>query len=190
MISPSEIDSIEEIGELSGAPIRLIRTIGGLVLATGRLSARDSQDSILASGSHRGIVKFSLEKKFAGKAAFNLMKNHAVESPVLDHSESLPPLLKAKGYELLTTRGAAGIVVYLNKDGRDVSQYVALHKGEEFFMQEPIFSRIAEAKVAQALGITRPVIEAIVKDAKRLDGKRVHLGTIKEGKATLSIEIG
>lgn len=188
MIQPNEIENIEEIGQLQGNPIKLVKTIGGLFIATGKLPGRQNQE-ILASGSHKGIVKYSLEKKFAGTATFQLQKNMAAEAPIKDYTEKLPELMQKNGYELLTSRGATGLVAFLNKDGMDVSQYVALQKGEEFFLQEPIFCRIPEAKMAQALGVTRSAIEAVLTDVLRLDGTKLHIGPFENGKALQVIHV-
>lgn len=188
MVTPQEIEKIEDIGEINGQPIKMIQTIGGLFIATGVLPGRNKQE-VLAQGSHRGIVKYSLEKKFAGQAAFALQKNISAEAPIRDYSERLPELMRKHGYELLTSRGASGVVAFLNKDGKDVSQYVALQKGEEFFVQEPIFSRIPEAKMAQALGVTKSALEALLSDALILDGKKMHVGPFEQGKPHLTISI-
>lgn len=188
MVQPKEIESIEEVGQIQGLPIKLVKLIGGLFLATGRAPGQ-AQESVLASGSHKGIVKFSLEKKFAGNAQFQLAKNIQAEAPIRDYTNTLPELMQKHGYELLTSRGGSGIVAFLNKNGLDVSQYVALQKGDEFYLQEPIFSRIPEAKMAQAFGVTRPAVEAILSDALKLEGSKLHIGPFDEGKASTTIHI-
>lgn len=188
MVQPNEIEEVTDIGELGGAPIKLVKTIGGLFIATGLLNGK-TQPEVLASGSHRGIVKYSLEKKYGGVATFNLAKSSNPEAPIRDYTEKLSENMQKHGFELLTSRGASGVVAFLNKDGLDVSQYVAIQKGEEFFLQEPIFSRIPEAKMAQAFGVTSSALNAILSDAKNLNGKKLHIGPFKDGKALLTINI-
>lgn len=185
MIHPNEISDIEEIGQIQSAPIQLIKTIGGLFIATAQMPGRNEPE-VLAQGSHKGIVKYSLEKKFQNQATFQLIKSNEVAPPIRDYTEKLPEILAKKGFGLITARNDSGIVAVLNKDGEDVTKFIALKKNEDFYLQEPIFAKHQEAKMAQAMGVTRPVVEAILSDVLKMDGKSL---TIKLGDLDKEISV-
>lgn len=190
MINPSEVENIEVIGELQGSPIKMIKLIGGLYLISGK-ERNQAKETCLASGSHPAIVKHTVEKKYRGQAHFQMQKSEIDEAPVKDQTSKLPETLVKKGFELYSTKTGKGVTVILNKDGKDVTQYQTLAKGEEHILQSPLFSKVRDAKFAQGLGVSTSVIETIVEEIHAMDGKKLSIGPFdQDGTPSSYIEIG
>lgn len=112
MIKDSEIDSIEEIGRLSGRPVKLIRTLGGFYIAIGSPNGREEA---LAAGSHPAIVKFNLKKKYSN-IHFSFHKSeHKPEPTIKDYTNLLPKPLVNKGFSFYSVSDLSKTEFYLNK---------------------------------------------------------------------------
>jgi hypothetical protein len=130
MIRPSEIKSVEEIGTLENSPVKMIRTIGGLWVATGRPRGR-KDDEAIAAGSHPAIVKHNIEKTFGQNYQPHMHKSEgAVEPKVLDHTSKLEKSLIDKGYTLHSVQADTAVDFILSKSGVEVLKHEALVKSD------------------------------------------------------------
>jgi len=114
-IAPNEIESIEDVGMMNGAPVKLLRTKGGFHIAVGRQNGKQI-DEALAAGSHPAIVKYNLEKQYT---AFQpaLMKSEVSLNPavVTKHSHFLSDDLKKSGHDVYSVQSGTNIEFQITK---------------------------------------------------------------------------
>lgn len=122
-IGNNEISSVEEIGTLSGHPVRLVRTKGGFWIAISRKRGRISEEA-LGAGSHPAIVKYNLEKQYPDFEP-NMMKSENFVEPIVDkHSHFLPEELRHSGHYIFSVQTGSSIEFHITKNN------VALAKAE------------------------------------------------------------
>ena len=168
MIRPSEIKSIEEIGTLENSPVKLIRTIGGLWVATGRRRGK-KQEEALAAGSHPAIVKYNMEKMFGATYQPLMAKSEgAIEPKVSEHTSQLSKRLIDKGYTLFSVQADSQIDFILSKSGIEVLKHEALIKGESLDFQAMKPKALEHAQEAIKNDATRSVIMAAIDKASEL----------------------
>lgn len=114
-ITPNEIESIEDVGMMNGAPVKILRTKGGFHIAVGRNQGKQV-DEALAAGSHPAIVKYNLEKQYA---AFQpaMMKSEVSVNPavVTKHSHFLSEDLKKSGHDVYSIQSGTNIEFQITK---------------------------------------------------------------------------
>lgn len=114
-ITPNEIESIEDVGMMNGAPVKILRTKGGFHIAVGRNQGKQI-DEALAAGSHPAIVKYNLEKQYA---AFQpaMMKSEVSLAPavVVNHSHFLSEDLKKSGHDVYSVQTGTNIEFQITK---------------------------------------------------------------------------
>lgn len=114
-ITPNEIESIEEVGMMNGAPVRMLRTKGGFHIAVGRQNGKMIEEA-LAAGSHSAIVKYNLEKQYTGFQPA-LMKSEVSMSPavVTKHSHYLSDDLQKSGHDVYSIQSGTHIEFQITK---------------------------------------------------------------------------
>jgi len=114
-ITPNEIESIEDVGMMNGAPVKMLRTKGGFHIAVGRNQGK-MVDEALAAGSHPAIVKYNLEKQYL---AFQpaMMKSEISLNPavVTKHTHYLSEDLKKSGHDLYSIQSGTNIEFQITK---------------------------------------------------------------------------
>jgi hypothetical protein len=114
-ITPNEIESIEDVGMMNGAPVKMLRTKGGFHIAVGRNQGK-MIDEALAAGSHPAIVKYNLEKQYL---AFQpaMMKSEISINPavVTKHSHYLSDDLKKSGHDVYSIQSGTNIEFQITK---------------------------------------------------------------------------
>ena len=117
-IRPNEVESIEDIGELNGHPVRMARLHGGLCVAIGRNSGADEA---LAAGSHPAIVRYNVEKNFRGFQP-SMMKSEADQFEIREHTHALGA---GSPYGLYSLKKNNEIDFVLTKSGVEKLRYTA-----------------------------------------------------------------
>ncbi len=120
-ITENDIDSVEEHGMLDGAPIKIIRTKGGLVMAVGKLRGKP-KDEVLTAGSHIAIVRYNLEKAYP-QYQLPMMKSEGMEiDPIVDkHSHFLSDDLRKSGHDIFSIQTGNEIDFHVTKFNNSVS---------------------------------------------------------------------
>lgn len=171
-IRPSEIVSIEEIGELDGSPVRLLRTSGGLFMATGKLKGKAS-DEALAAGSHPAIVKYNLEKQHRSfRPAMN--KSETNHEEVIGLSELLPAHVRSQGYDLYEIRKSEGASYFITKFGSEVSSYKTVPTDSTLKIEVT-----GGPLPAEASGAAHGVMQAAAREAVRLGKQEIEFQKLK-----------
>jgi hypothetical protein len=120
-IVPSEVESIDEIGELNGKPVKMARLKGGLCIAIG---SQGGTEEALAAGSHPAIVRYNVEKNFRGFQPY-IMKSETEDKEVREHSYMLAAEAQKNGYALYSLKKNSEIEFVLTKSGVERLRYGA-----------------------------------------------------------------
>lgn len=120
-LTPNEVESIEDIGELNGSKVKLLRTRGGFIMALGRKKG-DASETCLGAGSHRAIVKYNLEKQFPDFHPSMEKSELASDSSTVDkHSHFLSDTLRKSGHDIYSIQNGNEIEFQVTKDNVKVS---------------------------------------------------------------------
>lgn len=178
MLKPEEIDFIEEIGDINGIPVKMIRSIGGFFAASGR-GPNDSKDTVLAAGSHGAIVKFELQKKFGKSFREHLNKSESTIQPIVfEKTNFLAPSLAKKGYSLYSMVTGSDVSMILSYYGDEILKQEGLVKSESLELKPQIsFSNIEKSKEAEENQISKSIIMAFAETAKDLNKKNIEYAT-------------
>jgi len=98
-ITPTEIEKVEECGQMNGRKVNLIKTKGGFWIATGKKKGSIG-DEALAAGSHPAIVKYNLEKQYPDFQPAMMKSEGYIEPIVEKHSHYLEDSLRKSGYDV------------------------------------------------------------------------------------------
>jgi hypothetical protein len=157
MINKEEIDSIEEVGNLDGEVVKMIRLKGGFHICTGKPRGK-KQEEVLAAGSHPAIVKYKIEKQYPDFRP-SMMKNEAcADNSIVDrHSHFLSDELRKSGHDLYSVQVDTNVNFYVTKNGITVSSASGQIVGDSLEIQKMNFSKdlsgaIAGAASEKALG--------------------------------------
>lgn len=136
-LNPNEIDTIEDAGQMNGAPVKLLRTKGGFWIATGRQRGKN-RDEALAAGSHPAIVKYNLEKQFAQDFQPAMMKSESAVNPavVTNHSHFLNDDLKKSGHDIYAIQTGMNIEFQVTKHDVKVASIQSSLEANELVISE------------------------------------------------------
>lgn len=178
MIKPEEIDFIEEIGDINGQPVKLIRVVGGFFAASGK-APNENRDSVLAAGSHSAIVKFELQKKYGKNFREHLQKSESkIEPVVFEKTNYLKNDLVKKGYSLYSVVTGSDVSVILSQYGNEVLKQDGLIKSESIEMVPQIsFSDLKKSREAIDSEVSKSLIMAMADTAISLNKKNIEYPT-------------
>lgn len=120
-ITPNEIDTIEDAGEMDNSPVKLIRTKGGFWIAVGRKRGQLKEEA-LAAGSHPAIVRFNLEKQYPDfHPTLAKSENLEIPSVAAKHSHFLSEDLRKSGHDLYSVQTGPNIEFQITKHNVKIS---------------------------------------------------------------------
>lgn len=134
-ILPNEVESVENIGTLDGAPVHMIRCAGGFYVSMGRPKGK-KEDEALAAGSHGAIVKYNVQKNFPDFQP-TLAKSEHDQENVIGFSELLPKDMRDRGYDMYMLEKHEQLQYVLAKHGTIVNSYNAQIKLESIQISKP-----------------------------------------------------
>lgn len=111
-ILENDIASIEPFGMMDGKPVNLVRTKGGLNLAT-RIGAR-GEDEVLGAASHQAILCYSIEQRFPSFQPM-LMKSEGIRLDAESHSHFLSDDLRKSGHDIYSVQNGDGVDFFITK---------------------------------------------------------------------------
>jgi hypothetical protein len=112
-ILEGDIDSVEPFGMMDGKPVNLVKTKGGLCLAT----AMDSkgQDTVLGAASHQAILCYSVEQRFPTFQPMMMKSEGLSKIPADSHSHFLSDDLRKSGYDIYSIQKGNDIEFVVTK---------------------------------------------------------------------------
>jgi hypothetical protein len=168
VIKPGEIKSVEDIGFLDSNPVKMVRTLGGLWVATGKLAGKKNEEA-LAAGSHPAIVKHNIEKMYGNKFQPTLAKSESMnEDKVTEHTDQLEATLSNKGYSLHSIQSNDQVSFIVSNRGIEVLKHTALIKSESLVFQQPEPKSYAKSEELLKSNITKSIILAAVDKANEM----------------------
>lgn len=160
-LKPSEIESIDEIGEMDGYPVRLVKCIGGFFMAIGK--NRSGQDEALAGGSHAAIVKYTLEKKYSSFRPAMEKSEFSNNEKVIGMSELVPKEFRNKGYDLHTLKKNEETEYVFSKHGSEIVTFKSFPLDNKLVVCSPNKT----VKPDESF-VTASLVKAVVREANSL----------------------
>ena len=139
-IHPNEIVSKELIGTLKDKPITMLRTRGGLYMAT-------DGSSVMAAGSHQAIVRHHMAKQHSEfKPALMKSASSLDNLSLISHSQFLSEDLKKSGYDIYSLQTGSYVNFHLTKHGMDIHVVNSTLKDNSLLVKTlPLESRFTKA---------------------------------------------
>lgn len=167
-LKPNEIEEVENIGQLGGHPVKMVKTIGGFWIVVGRPKGKE-RDEALAAGSHPAIVKYNVEKQFSDFQPVLAKSEAESASNVTGFTELLPHDMRKSGYEMYSLSKGSEIDYILTKYGSEVHSFKATMSGESLKFTK------AEKSLPESLrGFSRVVTAVATRHASQAGKKYVE----------------
>jgi hypothetical protein len=113
-ILENDIASTEPFGMMDGKQVNLVRTKGGLNLAT-------MGDQVLGAASHQAILCYTIEQRFPSFQPM-IMKSEGLRLNAESHSHFLTDNLRKSGHDLYSIQNGNSIEFYLTKQSLKVGE--------------------------------------------------------------------
>lgn len=135
-LKPSEIDSVENMGEIDGNGVNLVRTVGGLYLAVGKKKKTDPSQEVLGFGSHPAIVRYNVQKSISSFRPAMMKSEGEVESEIYQFSPLLGSSLVEKGFDLYTIKKSEDYEFVITKNQMEILKFNASQKDDVLDLQK------------------------------------------------------
>lgn len=117
-IHENDIASIEPFGMMDGKQVNLVRTKGGLNLAT--TSDKSGQDTVLGAASHQAILSYTIEQRFPSFQPM-IMKSEGLKLNAESHSHFLSDDLRKSGHDIYSIQNGNDIDFFITKQNIKVA---------------------------------------------------------------------
>lgn len=111
-ILENDITSVEPFGMLEGKPVNLVRTKGGLNLAT--MIDPTGEETVLGAASHQAILSYSVEQRFP-KFQPMIMKSEGNKVSAESHSHFLSDDLRKSGHDIYSIQNGNEVDFFVTK---------------------------------------------------------------------------
>lgn len=128
-ILENDIASVEPFGMIDGKPVNLVKTRGGLNLAT--VADAKGGETVLGAASHQAILCYTVEQQYPRFQPM-LMKSESEAKPLADsHSHFLSDEHRKAGIDIFSVQNGNSIEFYVTKLNMKVgSVNASLENGE------------------------------------------------------------
>lgn len=133
-ISENDIDSIEPFGMMDGKPVNLVRTRGGLNLAT-MMDAKGAE-TVLGAASHQAILCYSVEQRFPNFQPM-IMKSEGLKLSAENHSHFLSDDLRKSGHDIYSIQNGNAVDFYVTKQNMKVALVNSLIQDNYLNIESP-----------------------------------------------------
>jgi hypothetical protein len=160
-VNPEEIKEIKVIGRLFDNDVKLVKTIGGFLIAIGKKTKFSKSAEALAAGNHPAIVAHHIQKTFGSDFHPAMFKSEAdrLES-VEEKTNLLPSDAIQKGMKLFTLSKDHNYTVVLEKHGLTLGEYTLERNAQDLVIKNNKFNTKAlstENKSALAQSIAAAI---------------------------------
>ena len=111
-ILENDIASIEPFGMIDGKQVNLVKTRGGLNLAT-MMDAKGS-DQVLGAASHQAILCYTVEQRFPAFQPM-IMKSEGLKLSAESHSHFLSDDLRKSGHDIYSVQNGNEVEFFVTK---------------------------------------------------------------------------
>jgi len=118
-IDQNDITSIEPFGVLDGKSVSLVRTKGGLNLAT--MADAKGGDQVLGAASHQAILCYNIEQRFPSFQPALMKSEGGIKLSADNHSHFLSDNLRKSGHDIYSIQSGDNIDFYLTKQSIKVA---------------------------------------------------------------------
>lgn len=130
LLTPNEIDTIEDIGTLDKRPVKMIKCKGGFYIAIGKRKG-NPKDEALAVGSHRAIVKYNMEKQFPDFQPSLMKSEFANDNSIVDeHSHWLEEDLRKSGHGIYSIQDGNRVEFHITKNNAKLASVMSHFENE------------------------------------------------------------
>jgi hypothetical protein len=165
-ILENDIASIEPFGMLDGKPVNLVRTKGGLNLAT--MMDAKGQDSVLGAASHQAILCYTVEQRFPTFQPM-IMKSEGLKLNAESHSHFLSDDLRKSGHDIYSVQNGNHIEFYVTKQNIKVGYDNGKIEGDTLILTPPVFPHATD------MGLWNGLSKAVSEKALTSGLKRVRI---------------
>ena len=131
-ILENDIASVEPFGMMDGKQVNLVRTKGGLNLAT-MLDAKGA-DTVLGAASHQAILCYTIEQRFPSFQPM-IMKSEGLKLNAESHSHFLSDDLRKSGHDIYSVQNGNEIEFYVTKQNIRVGMANASIEGDSLHVK-------------------------------------------------------
>lgn len=124
-ILENDIASIEPFGMMDGRPVNLVRTKGGLNLAT--VMGKNGSEDVLGAASHQAILCYTIEQRFPSFQPM-IMKSEGLKFNAESHSHFLSDDLRKSGHDIYSIQNGDDIEFFVTKQNIKVGSANGLIK--------------------------------------------------------------
>lgn len=163
-IRPSEIDSVDSIGDLAGEQVKLVKTKGGLYIAVGRPRGKN-KDEVLAAGSHPAIVRYNIQKAFSGFQPSMMKSEAGIESIVAGVSDLLPKQMQNDQYDLYVIKKSNQVDFVLTKSQVEVLKFEGHLIDSDLIVFKP--EKLVTADIAPAVSAVSSAAAMVAIDEEK-----------------------
>lgn len=118
-ISDNDIASVEPFGIIEGKPVSLVKTKGGLNLAT--MEDSRGQDTVLGAASHQAILCYTIEQRFPKFQPMIMKSEGGIKFEAESHSHFLSDDLRKSGHDIYSIQNGDDIQFYITKQNIKVA---------------------------------------------------------------------
>jgi hypothetical protein len=119
-LTPNDIASVEDIGTISGNPVKLLKTKGGFHIAVGRKKGSLHEEA-LGAGSHSAIVKYNIEKQYSDFEP-SMKKSEEFMEPVVEkHSHFLSDELRKSGHDIFSIQTGPSVEFHITRHNTKIA---------------------------------------------------------------------
>lgn len=156
-IPENEIASVEPFGMMDGKQVSLVRTRGGLNLAT--VADDKGSDTVLGAASHQAILCYTIEQRFPRFQPM-IMKSEGLKLSAESHSHFLTDSLRKSGHDIYSIQNGNDIEFFVTKQSIKVGSangsiegnslnIRSINVGKEFVT--PISAAVSEKALSSGL---------------------------------------
>ncbi len=130
-INENDIASIEPFGMMNGKAVNLVRTRGGLNLAT--TTDHTGRDTVLGAASHQAILSYTIEQRYPQFQPM-IMKSEGIKATAESHSHFLSDDLRKSGHDIYSVQNGNQIEFYITKQNIKVASVNGSKTGSDLII--------------------------------------------------------
>lgn len=112
-IEQNDIDSVEPFGIMDGKPVNLVKTRGGLNMAT--VVDAKGNNTVLAAASHQAILCYTVEQRYPSFQPMIMKSEADLKLSAESHSHFLSDDLRKSGHDIYSVQNGKNVDFFITK---------------------------------------------------------------------------